>query len=97
MRVILEYSDGDFKRLEERAFINSRAIGDYIRKVTEYPANSFNSWRVEGITLPKEDKPILANPGALQGEPELYVSDKPYRSKRKKRRERAKAHIGGKT
>ncbi len=88
MFIILEYSDEAFKRLEERAFINSRTLGEYIRKVTEYPANDFKSWRVEGITLPEAPKPIPEPLVQPQGEPELYVSDKPYKSKRKKKRTR---------
>ncbi len=86
MQVILEYSDEDFKRLEERAFINSRTIGEYIRKVTEYPANGFISWRVEGITTPEVATPFFEPLVELQGEPEVYVSDKPYKPKRKKKR-----------
>ncbi len=87
MRVILEYSDEDFRRLQERAFINSRTIGEYIRKVTEYPANNFSSWKVEGeIHAPISTMPILDDSRASQGEPELYVSDKPVIIKRKKKR-----------
>ncbi len=86
MRVILEYSDADFKRLEERAFINSRTIGEYIRKIIEYPANSFNSWRIEGITSEKPLDPILEPLVKPQGEPEVYLSDKPHRIKRRKKR-----------
>lgn len=86
MLVILEYSDEAFKRLGERAFINSRTIGEYIRKITDYPANDFRAWRVEGITSPTPSEPILDDLVTLRGEPELYVSDKPYKSKRKNRK-----------
>lgn len=45
MYVILEYTQEDFARMEERAFINSRSIGEYIRKLIEYPCDKFVSWQ----------------------------------------------------
>jgi hypothetical protein len=68
MQVILEYSEEAFRKLEERAFINSRSIGEYIRKVSEFPVNQFQSWKLESP------------------EPPLYVSDKPPKPKRNRKK-----------
>ncbi len=65
MQIILEYSDENFKRLEERAFINSRNIGEYIRKVIDYPANTFDSWKIVPDAEPEfyvSDKPKITKP-----------------------------------
>ena len=59
MYIILEYSQEDFARLEERAFINSKGIGEYIRKVTEYPCNTFSSWKA---TDSLGEKPAVTKP-----------------------------------
>ncbi len=93
MFVILEYTDEAFKRLEERAFINSRTIGEYIRRVTDYPANDFKSWRVEGITNPEPPEPILDDLVASEGEPELYVGDKPTKRKYHRIKHRKKIKV----
>ncbi len=58
MFVILEYTDEDYARMAERANINSRPIGEYIRKVTEYPCDRFTSCKVLD-QLPTETRVIV--------------------------------------
>ena len=89
MQVILEYTDDDYKRLEERAFINSRTVGEYIRKNVGYPCDSFKSWQVVDNATPDVKpavEPLKTDNGdsVMDTEPELYVSDKPKVVKKRK-------------
>jgi len=89
--IILDYSDEDFKKIEERAFINSRTIGAYFKRLLGYPCDTFSNWQVvtgapTGETAPVEPLKAEKDESTGDAEPEIYVAEHPYKSKRKKKR-----------
>jgi len=89
--IILDYSDDDFKKVEERAFINSRTIGVYFKRLLGYPCDSFSGWHVS-TDAPTGDIPSVEplkaekDESTEAGEPEIYQAEHPYKSRRKPKR-----------
>jgi diphthamide biosynthesis methyltransferase len=90
MQVILTYSDEAFAKLASYANANSKTLEQYLRSNLSWAAKQFISVDVidngQSATLTRDVAIVtVGNPVAATTEPELYISDKPYVSKRKKK------------
>jgi hypothetical protein len=88
MQVIITYSDEAFAKLAAYANANSKTLEQYLRSNLSWAAKQFISVDVipSPTTVTLFPAPLKAEKDETAGEPELYISDKPYKSKRKKKR-----------
>ncbi len=96
MYLILKYSDEAWRKVKESAFANSLELEAMYRSRLPWPLKDFESV-AEVVSPPLEPTEATPAPSseptgdATEDRP-LYISDKPYISKKRKRQVKRKSH-----